>query len=78
MQTANRKGNLGIGMHRGLSLDKGDHNGLISCQTLSVLSRFITYVTDAASLTSHCVMCVTLFNLAFKQKKYYKCFSSRC
>ena len=26
---------------------------------------------------SHCVMCVTIFYLIFKQNKYYKCFLSR-
>ena len=32
----------GIGMHKGLSLGIGEHKGLSLCQTLAVLSRFIT------------------------------------
>ena len=53
---------IGIGVRKGLS----------PCQTVAALSRFIT------CHMSHCVTCVTIFYLSFKQKKYCKYFPSRC
>ena len=48
-QTAGGKANyaqgvklIGIGMHKGLGLGIGEHKGLSFCQTVAVLSRFVT------------------------------------
>ena len=52
------------------------HKGLSPCQTADMLSRFITCHTHVTQVT----LCdiVTIFYLTFKQKKYCKCFPSRC
>ena len=72
---------IGIGCTR-LSTGIGEHKGVSPCQTVAMLSRFITchtrHITHVTSHTSHCVRCVTIFYLTLKQKKYHKCFPSRC
>ena len=48
---------IGIGMHKWLSLDIGEHKRLSPCQTLAVLSRFIICHTRHVTHVTLCDLC---------------------
>ena len=51
---------IGIGVHKGLSLGIGEHKGLSPCQTVAMLSTFITCHT---SQVTHVLLCDACDNI---------------